>query len=582
MSFSVFSELLYLIFGRNIMKISFSRFAFSMALSALCANASAQTIPGSVEPGQVQKRFEERPVQRPAQGGGVSITQDKPSAAPKQATEKDFKRFKLNQVAFEGVSVYQQADLEKLYSDLLGTEVSLAEVRSIADRLTQKYRADGYLIAQAYAPAQKIKGGAVTIRVVEGYVANITVEGQHEESGARNLVAQFADKVKASRPLRADVLERYLLLIDDLPGVTARGIIRPTGTQGAVNLVVLLEHKKFEASVNTNNRGTKFIGRNQHSATVAGNSVLGLYDRTLLRGITASPTEELRFFDIQHEEQIGSEGTKVILLGSYGRTEPGDVLKILDIRGKSESVGVQVRHPLLRSRKENLTVRGGLEYRDTETDILGTNFSDDSLRVARIGGSYDRSDSWDGVNFVDLELSQGFDVFGATDKGPGRSRLNGQADFTKVNLEASRTQSLPYNFSILAAFSGQYSFDSLLSPEQFALGGSVFGQAYDPSELTGDHGATAKLELRYGRAVNYQWFNSYQLYGYYDVGSVWQKNTLPGVEDKQSLASSGFGLRANFTPWLSGYAELAFPLTKNVSAEGDDDPRLFFSLTGRF
>lgn len=564
------------------MKISFSRFAFSMALSALCANASAQTIPGSVEPGQVQKRFEERPVQRPAQGGGVSITQDKPSAAPKQATEKDFKRFKLNQVAFEGVSVYQQADLEKLYSDLLGTEVSLAEVRSIADRLTQKYRADGYLIAQAYAPAQKIKGGAVTIRVVEGYVANITVEGQHEESGARNLVAQFADKVKASRPLRADVLERYLLLIDDLPGVTARGIIRPTGTQGAVNLVVLLEHKKFEASVNTNNRGTKFIGRNQHSATVAGNSVLGLYDRTLLRGITASPTEELRFFDIQHEEQIGSEGTKVILLGSYGRTEPGDVLKILDIRGKSESVGVQVRHPLLRSRKENLTVRGGLEYRDTETDILGTNFSDDSLRVARIGGSYDRSDSWDGVNFVDLELSQGFDVFGATDKGPGRSRLNGQADFTKVNLEASRTQSLPYNFSILAAFSGQYSFDSLLSPEQFALGGSVFGQAYDPSELTGDHGATAKLELRYGRAVNYQWFNSYQLYGYYDVGSVWQKNTLPGVEDKQSLASSGFGLRANFTPWLSGYAELAFPLTKNVSAEGDDDPRLFFSLTGRF
>jgi hemolysin activation/secretion protein len=90
------------------------------------------------------------------------------------------------------------------------------------------------------------------------------------------------------------------------------------------------------------------------------------------------------------------------------------------------------------------------------------------------------------------------------------------------------------------------------------------------------------VELRYGQPVGAEWFNSYQLYGYYDIGSVFINDPEPGTDNRLSLASIGTGVRANFTPNLYGYLELGLPLTRVVASEGDKDPRLFFSITARY
>ena len=114
------------------------------------------------------------------------------------------------------------------------------------------------------------------------------------------------------------------------------------------------------------------------------------------------------------------------------------------------------------------------------------------------------------------------------------------------------------------------------------LGGVGFGQAYDSGEVAGDSGIAGKVELRWGKEVGYRYFDSYQLYGYYDIGTVWLDETGPGVPDSLSLASAGVGVRANINSNLYGYLELGVPLTRNVASEGNSDPRLFFSVTGRF
>jgi hypothetical protein len=44
------------------------------------------------------------------------------------------------------------------------------------------------------------------------------------------LLKSRAKKIQESRPLEASVLERYLLLTDDLPGMSARAILRPSNT----------------------------------------------------------------------------------------------------------------------------------------------------------------------------------------------------------------------------------------------------------------------------------------------------------------------------------------------------------------
>jgi hemolysin activation/secretion protein len=174
----------------------------------------------------------------------------------------------------------------------------------------------------------------------------------------------------------------------------------------------------------------------------------------------------------------------------------------------------------------------------------------------------------------------------ATENGLGRSKANGDQEFFKTNLSLSRLQELGYaaggNFSLQLAASGQYSKDALLSAEEFSIGGGEFGRAFDSGETTGDKGVAGSVELRYGSSLDTPFLNSYELYGFYDLGKAWNIDPVVGETESESLASAGLGARFNLPYDLSGYAEISKPLTKPVDAEQDEDSRFFFSLTKRF
>ena len=204
------------------------------------------------------------------------------------------------------------------------------------------------------------------------------------------------------------------------------------------------------------------------------------------------------------------------------------------------------------------------------------------VRALRGGASYDTSDKFSGTDLLSFEASQGVSWFNATDGGAGRTNLAANPNFLKLNMDASRIQDLTHGFSLLTAATGQVSSNALPSSEQMSLGGVGFGQAYDGGEIGGDQGVAGKLELRYGQQTGQRFLDSYQLYSYYDIGSVFNRAPAASSPKEQSLASVGAGVRANFNENLYGYVEVGVPLTRKVNAEGDENPRVFFSLTGRY
>ncbi len=123
--------------------------------------------------------------------------------APEQARTI---RFTLSGLVIEGVTAYSQAEFALLYENLLAQEVSLADIYAIADKITKKYAADGYLLFQAVVPGQQVELGIIRIRVNEGYLENIVFEGKVE--GTPSLLETYAAKITESQPLRAAVLER--------------------------------------------------------------------------------------------------------------------------------------------------------------------------------------------------------------------------------------------------------------------------------------------------------------------------------------------------------------------------------------
>ncbi len=563
---------------------SFRSALYASALGSACLIATpafAQVVP-SVDPSQVDRRFEaprsvaptDRVLEAPSQNN-TGVT----SGAEKI-------KFNLKKVNVKGASVYSDAEIGALSADLEGNKISLADLQRAVNALTVMYRNDGYILSQAVLPQQKFSqsGSVVTVNVIEGFVNNVIIEG---EQGQRRLVERYLKKVEGDKPLNIKDLERYLLLANDLPGISAKAVLRPASSAvGGADVLVTVEQDRWEASLGVDNRGTKFLGPVQFTGIAAVNSLADLNERTTARVITTLDTEELRFYDLQHEHQLGTEGTKLLLSFGQSDVEPGSTLSPLEIKGDSTTFAAGLSHPVIRSRATNLTLGTTFDVRNTETDVLGTRFSNDKIRALRVNAEFDTADSLGGggVNLVDLKLSRGLDFFNATEDGAGRTRVDGEHEFTKAEVYLSRRQNLPFDgFSILTTANAQYAFDPLLSAEEFTLGGLGFGQAYDPSELSGDHGAALHIELQYGNYVGKEWLDSYQAYTYYDIGSVWQeKSSIVASAARTSLASAGVGVRMNMNETLSGNLELGLPLTREVSAQNDDDPRLFFGLTNRF
>jgi hypothetical protein len=107
-------------------------------------------------------------------------------------------------------------------------QASLGELVELTDRLTQRYRQDGYLLSYAFLPPQDFSEGRVRVVLVEGYIGDYQVEG--DIGPARGYLAQLLDKLMTERPLTRANLERYTGLIGRIPGVTARAQVLAPGT----------------------------------------------------------------------------------------------------------------------------------------------------------------------------------------------------------------------------------------------------------------------------------------------------------------------------------------------------------------
>jgi hemolysin activation/secretion protein len=71
-------------------------------------------------------------------------------------------------------------------------------------------------------------------------------------------------------------------------------------------------------------------------------------------------------------------------------------------------------------------------------------------------------------------------VLGASEERSGPlSRFDGDPKFTKVSAEFTHAQSIYGGISAQVSVIGQKSANSLLASEEFAIGGSRFGRAYD-------------------------------------------------------------------------------------------------------
>ena len=492
-------------------------------------------------------------------------------------------RFKLKELKVRGSTVYADTQFLPMYRNFLLREVTLEHIYRIAGAITKKYRNDGYILSRAVVPPQTIENGVALIDIVEGYVDTVKVQGPVE--GPKALLNAYRKALLKSRPLQARDLERYLLLMDDLPGLAVQSVLTPSeSNSGASRLTLVLTHKPYDAHLGVDNRGTRFNGPIQLFAGASENTLLGWYERLGVHGVMTGDPSELAYVRAYFDLPVSGEGTVFSASGAFSRSEPGSSLAVFDVEGESHTFAVGLSHPFLRSRGE--TLRGACrlhppQYRDRHSRRP-------RLRGSPAGARFRprlrlRRPFFLGVNLVRFAVHQGLNILDAT--GPGSlnlTRAQGKSDFTKLTGELTRLQQLVPTWMLLGSFAWQYSFEKLLASEEFGVGGGAFGRAYDPSEITGDSGVAFKVELQKAFALQKKYLRDVQAYTFFDFGSVWNRVATATGARRQEVASTGVGARFHLTEVFSGYLEVDFPLNRDVSAESDRDPRVFFSFSARF
>ena len=532
----------------------------------------AEGLPDSLNSSRLDIRFRPEITPRSAE-----IQVPKPAQALPAHEARDL-RFFLNELHLVGQSVFGQEDLLPIYQHYLAQEIGLDVLYQIAREVTALYRNQGFILSRAVVPEQRIKDGHVRITVIEGFIDDVSIDGV-VVGRLRERLKQYGQHLIASKPLDIAVLERYLLLADDLPGVSVKAILSASKeTQGAANLRWKTASDGYQAYVSADNQASDLVGPYQVMLGQSVNNVLGLNEQFSHVLITTNQIQALLHTALDYRQPMNSEGLTLLLHVSASRTQPDERQIGISTVGNSQVIDVGLSHAIYRRRSHNVTWTAGfmMRHNDQQLTAAGARTSGDDTRVMRLGVIWDLADHLKGINLLRLEIKQGLDVLSA--KVDGMAQL-GKAEFSLVQIHLTRLQSLGMpGWSLLMGLNGQYSNDPLLSVDRFGLGGRDFLRAYEASQEAGDQGLALKLEIRRDQSITLPFIRDVSWYAYYDAGKVLDQEESGG----RFLAAMGVGVRANFDENLSGY----FTLGKGLKAANEfltpPDSRVFMGMTQRW
>lgn len=532
-------------------------FTILALLIAAAGPAVAQGPAGAVVPRQGTPVPDLAPQAPPRVGPGTPR-----GAAPAASQDPSLARpVAIRAVQVDGATAFPRDRLEAAAGPLTGAAVPLSRIEEARVAILGLYRDAGYVFTTVDAVVER--DGLLRLVVGEAEIVEVRLDGDIGPAGTQ--VLRFLEHLRGLRPVDVATLERWLLLAEDIPGVSLRAILRPAGTApGALSLVAQVSRQAISGYVTADNRGFRLTGTQQGLAAVQFNSFTSFGERTELSLFYANGRTQL-FGQASTEFFVGGSGARVRIYAGTGDSRPASPLRDIGYQGTTSVGGVAVSYPVIRRRQQTLTVAAAFDLIETEIKLEGGALGDqvlsrDELRVFRLGAEwalFDQllGDNRSAVNLLSLRLSQGVSGLGASESGSALlSRAEAQTDFTKITFDASRTQALfaPWDGALLAVqgtLAGQWSTDVLPQAEKFYLGGARLGRGYYAGEVTGDSALAASVELQlsvsletpvFGRAVRIDPV----FYTFYDWGQTWENRSQ---DPDRTVASAGLGARFGVT-----------------------------------
>jgi hemolysin activation/secretion protein len=488
-----------------------------------------------------------------------------------------------------GSTVFKPEQFAELLKSYTGRPITLAELFQARAAVTDFYVGKGYITSGAYIPPQKLEGGVVEIRVVEGGLEDIKVTGTNrlKPSYVRRRL-----EIATQPPLNRDRLLEALQLLQLNPLIQNLAAELSAGSRPGTSLleVKVTEADVVDLQITLDNGRSPNVGTDRRQIQFNHGNLLGLGDALSL---SYTNTDGSNAFDFSYTVPTNPRNGSVSLaIGTATsrviRPEPFDQLRI---RSESTYYELTLRQPLMQTPTQEFAIGVTATHRDSTATFNPFGISGD-IPFPTSGSDNDGKTSITALRFfqewvkrtsqsvfaVRSQFSVGLDALDSTiNAAPPDSRFvawRGQVQW--VRLLAPET---------LLLLRGDLQFADRPIPgvEQFGLGGIQSVRGYRQDALLTDNGIFASAEVRVPIVRFPRASGILHLTPFLEFGTGWNRSGGQADPDPSTLLSVGLGLRLQLNDNLTARLDWGIPL---ISVDGNKDTwqenGVYFSIVYRF
>ncbi len=449
------------------------------------------------------------------------------------------------------------------------------QIEEIAQAVTRYYREHGYILARAYIPAQEVTGGVVELRVLEGRLGDVQVQGEPRYN--KELLLQPFGSVLGG-PVTADNIQAAMYLANDLPGIELFGYFTAGDQVGETKLNLnVREEKQWDALIRLDNQGTDFTGEYRLFGQAQWFNPTGIGDEVHVGVLQSGEPANSTYGMVEYVVPVFGLRNKLGFNASYNDYIVGGSADFEDLVGTTTTFEANFKHNFERGRRGNFYT--GVVVANKQSDLAG------------IGGTFAKSEEsrnagitidWDQLYErrhllarISAQLDGGEVVEGLED---------GQADtFAKLYFEGSALFFVPLPFTdktnrMVVNTIGQWSDVKMPSVELYSLGGPNAVRAYGPTTFSADQALLVgaewyldlpkalDIEIAAGKSVADILQFTVFLDAGYGTQVALEPSTGPAPADQwAALAGGGLGVRFNWGKRFSGQLSVAQPLNSKFS-----------------
>jgi hemolysin activation/secretion protein len=413
--------------------------------------------------------------------------------------------FDILEFRVEGNSVLSQRAIEHCVTPFLGPKKHFSDVESARKALEDAYQKAGFQTVFVEIPEQRVSGGVIHLKVLEGRVglSHVTGERYFEAGEIRAAVPQLAG---GSVPNFTE-MQQELAQVNKSPDRQVAPILTPGRVPGTVDVNLSVKDTlPLHGEIEDDNYNSPFTTADRASAALH-------YDNLWQRGHSIALNYQLAPAD--HDETNVLYATYLWrftgsdeVVSVYGIRSNSNVAVVggATILGNAKIAGTRWIHPLgveigaAASYFESLTV--GIDRKDFAQTDISAQAAD--ITVLPPITYYPLSLSFSGTRVgpgATAQLMVGAvtaprDLFGNTDIKFQSRRVAGHSGYVTWKVDTSIDYKFLKRWGAYLRVDGQWTADPLIPNEQYITGGAESVRGYLESEISGDRGAHATVEAR--------------------------------------------------------------------------------------